>query len=111
MTELPISARSLGDALLRAVDELARIEADCLMLQESDAVDFHGSLSVGDLKRRQLLDRITQEIGALSDYVEAFAQTGSKELALDAVALQSVRRRLAGTEACVQSEGLDMELF
>ena len=106
-----INSLALGDALLRAVDELARIEADCIILQESDAIEDQGDLSVGELKRRQLLDRITQEIAALSSYVEAFAQTGSKERALDAVALPSVRRRLAGAEFCVNTDGFDMELF
>lgn len=82
-------------AISRAAEALARLHEDCVSLQDFDTPESLAKMSLADMQRRQALDRITQEVEALSAYLNAFSLTQDLDAALKAVHLAELRDRLA----------------
>ena len=101
----------MQESLLRAAAELSRIYEECLEVQEADDASSLGALTADDIRHRQLLDRVTQEVAALSAFIESLGRTDDADRALAAVTLLSIRKRLAGVSAAPEFAGGEPELF
>ena len=97
--------------LMRAAVALRRIGDNCLSLQRHDAAASLAGLSSEDIARRQLLDRVSQEIAALAAFYESYALTRDVDAALSKVDLHSVRERLASCDSQGDAIAGDAELF
>lgn len=97
-------------ALQRVAGELSRIEYECLEVQDADSALAMTGLSAEDMQRRQLLDRVTQEIAAIGEFVGALAKTGDVQQALGEIGLTSIRVRLSDEPETTVEAG-EPELF
>ncbi|MEL7463621.1 MAG: hypothetical protein AAFN79_06120 [Pseudomonadota bacterium] len=96
--------------LRRVAGELSRIEYECLEAQDADSADAMIGLSAEDMKRRQMLDRVTQEVAAIGEFIDVFAKTGDARAALGSIGLTSIRTRLSGEPKPIVDAG-EAELF
>lgn len=98
-------------AISRAAEALARLHETCLGLQDFDTSEAAAGMSAIEMQRRQALDRITQEVDALSRYLKAFFLTRDLDAALQAVHLAELRDRLAAEAPPPEPEYGEPDLF
>ena len=88
-----IESAECFNALAGALDTL---QADCRRLQEFDDAHDVSGLSDTEIERRQLLDRIPQEVEELARFTTAISGSETWEDALAKVRLEALRVRLSG---------------
>lgn len=98
-------------AISRAAQALARLHEDCVRLQDCDTTEALAEMSSAEMRRRQSLDRITQEIEALAGYLTKFSETQDLEKALGTVPLAGLRDRLAAAAPSPEPVSGEPDLF
>ena len=74
--------------------ELAKIKRDCLRLQDNDAACDLSNIDAAELKRRQTIDLMTQEIDGLRSCLSRYQESGRLDDAIGAPMTETQRRRI-----------------